>query len=285
MRICVTGAEGQLGWSLQRVFRDTEHTVIPLGKDDLDITNRQHIDQVVSVHHPDVIINCAAYNRVETAGDDIALAYTLNAFGPYWLSLSAKKINATLVHVSTDYVFDGLEAEYSETSTPHPLNVYGASKLAGEQLVTLTQVPAYIIRTSWLFGVNARGMHQNFVGTMLARAQEDKVVNVVSDQYGVPTSTMDLAAAIRHLLEHHAPFGLYHITNSGVCSRYEQARKIFELSGITANVTPISTEESGSLVRRPARTVLKNTRWESLGFPPLRGWEEALADYIHKSVI
>ena len=281
MKILITGAAGQLGTALQGVYAGAPSvTLVAHDRDNLDITKVSSIAGVVNEFKPDVIINSAAYNAVEKAGEEITAAFALNTFGPYWLALAASHIGAIFVHVSTDYVFDGIKGEYDETDSPNPLNVYGASKLAGEQLVLLACEKSYVVRTSWLFGANAVGAHNNFVGTMLARAQTDSELRVVDDQVGVPTFAPDLAAAIKSLLDCQVPAGIYHITNSGFCSRYEQAKKIFSLKDISTPLIPIATTDSATKVKRPKKTILLNNRLRALGLPALRPWEEALAEYL-----
>jgi dTDP-4-dehydrorhamnose reductase len=275
MKILVTGANGQLGTAVAGVFSDAD--VVAVDRDRLDITDRSAVEAFIARERPDTIVNCAAYNNVEKAGDEIASAFALNAFGPQFLAAAAAAIGARFVHVSTDYVFDGTKGDYVETDAPNPVNVYGVSKLAGEYLALAMCPQTYIVRTSWLFGPSSGGT-RNFVTAMLAAAKTGDV-RVVSDQVGSPSYAPDAARAIRAVLDRRAPYGRYHIANSGSCSRYEFAKAIFASAGVAAPVIPIRTAESGTLVRRPASSILTNTTFQPLGIPPLRDWREALDEY------
>jgi len=279
-KLLITGANGQLGTGMQKAFLDSNYEVIPLGKTDLDITNRGQIKQVLANRQPQIIINCAAYNKVEMAEEDAAEAFTQNTLGPYWLAKEARSVGAILVHVSTDYVFDGEKEKYKEVDCPNPLNVYGESKLAGERLTLMVNPNNYVIRTSWLFGPSMDDKSQNFVMTLLSRAKENFEIRVVNDQRGCPTYAPDLAMKIRELLEKGASGGIYHITSSSPCAWYDFAKKILELAGVSVKVTPITTEESGTKVRRPRSSVLENKKLEDLNIPVLRHWSEALTDYL-----
>lgn len=282
--ILLTGANGQLGTAVKRVFLAAGQNLLSFDRDSLDITDKKAISLVFKEYRPEIVINCAAYNQVEQAEENIKEAYANNAFGPYWLARAAADFDAKMIHVSTDYVFAGGKIGFVETDSPRPLNVYGASKLAGEQLVQIANQNSFIIRTSWLFGKNKDGNEKNFVQTMLAKAKEEKQIRVVSDQIGSPTYAGDLAQKIYELLMSDAKPGVYHITNQGHCSWYELAKKIFELAQIEVTVLPIKTEQSGSKIIRPNNSVLENRKLSEINLPLLRAWQEGLEDYI-KEVI
>lgn len=279
-RLLITGAAGQLGTALRKAYLNSDYEVIPLGKKDLDITDREQIIKVFANHRPQIVINCAAYNNVEGAEEEAVEVFKQNAIGPYLLAQEAKIAGAILIHISTDYVFDGEKEKYTESDCPRPLNVYGASKLAGENLVLIASPNNYIIRTSWLFGPSFENKSRNFVMAMLSRAKENSEIRVVNDQFGCPTYAFDLGVKIRELLEKSAPAGIYHLVNSGYCSRYDFAKKIFQLTGREVAVTPITTGESGTKVRRPGSSILVSKKLQEINIPILRAWTEALADYL-----
>src|SRR5207302_2304106 len=245
-----------------------------------DVTNSTQVDQVLGSIQPDVVISTAAYHKVEECEQDPARSFGVNAIGPRNLALACRCTNTVLVHFSTDYVFDGARQQpYTETDLPHPLNVYGVSKLAGENMVALTWERHFVIRTCGLYGVaGSSGKGGNFVETMLRKAAEGAPIRVVDDQVLTPTFTGDLAEGVARLLDTEV-YGLYHISAEGECSWYEFARKIFELEGVKVNLTPVSTREFPSPVQRPAYSVLSKEKLKRLGLamPKL---EEGLARYL-----
>jgi len=229
---------------------------------------------------PDVIISTAAYHKVEECEQQPALSFAVNAIGPRNLALACQRNNAVLVHFSTDYVFDGAcKKPYIETDLPHPLNVYGISKLAGENMVALTWERYFVIRTCGLYGVaGSSGKGGNFVETMLKKAAEGAPIRVVNDQILTPTFTGDLAKAVSQLIRTEA-YGLYHVSAEGQCSWCEFARAIFELEGLDVNLVPVSTNEYPSPVQRPAYSVLSKAKLKRLGIN-MAGWEEGLGRYV-----
>jgi dTDP-4-dehydrorhamnose reductase len=276
--IAILGANGQLGRDL--CARLPLGIVRPLTRAEIDIADASAIKTVLSSLQPGIVINCAAYNYVDKAEDDAAAAFAINAFAVRNLAEVCRQLNAVLVHFSTDYVF-GLEGfrpnPYKESDPPGPVSVYGLSKLTGEYFVRSICPKHFVIRTCGLYGRHGvGGKGGNFVETMLRVASQGKPLKVVEDQILTPTSTADLAAAVLSLIEE-APFGLYHLTNTGQCSWYEFATTIFELSGVQANLTPISSADYGSRARRPEYSVLGT---EHPNAPRLRPWREALAEYL-----
>ena len=279
--LLIIGADGQLGTAVQDVFFDSEYQLVPLEQSECDVTNPAQIEEVLDRYHPRIVINCSAYNNVEAASEEVEKAFSVNALGPYWLAKKAKKLGSVLVHVSTDYVFDGKIGTYTEVDQPHPLNVYGLSKLTGESLVLMADPAHCVIRTSWLFGSSIGGS-RNFVTTMLSCAKERREVRVVNDQIGCPTYAPDLARVIRELLFHGVSGGVYHVTNAGFCTRFDFAKKLFELAGVDVILTPIRTEESETRIQRPTSTILESVRLKGTGVSIPRHWSDALGEYIKK---
>lgn len=273
MRVLITGAGGQLGLDLLDVFEDA----VGLTHDDLDVSHEPSVRQAVEDVGPDLVVNAAASTDVDGCEADPDRAHAVNALGPWWLARACRDTGAALVQVSTDYVFDGAAPEgptgrgYVETDVARPLSVYGRSKLAGEHLVRDTLAAHYIVRTAWLFG--ARG--DNFVRTMLRLGREHGAVRVVDDQVGSPTSTRDLAFAIRELAVS-GRFGTYHRANAGRCSRLEQAAAVFELAGLTVDLQPARSADLDRPARRPAFSVLDNRHAELSGLRPMPTWRDAL---------
>ncbi|KNZ70037.1 dTDP-4-dehydrorhamnose reductase [Thermincola ferriacetica] len=276
MHILITGSNGMLGHALTAVLSQ-QHKLTGLDLPDLDITNLSAVKSAVSFHQPDLIINAAAYTDVDGCETNVDHAFAVNALGPRNLAVVCNELNIPMVHISTDYVFDGTAASpYRETDKPNPRSVYGKSKLLGEQYVRELTNKHYIIRTSWLFGENGK----NFVATMLRLAKERDEIGVVNDQTGSPTYTRDLANAISELIQQPA-YGTYHITNSGTCTWYQFAREIFRQAGINkVRVKPITTEEINRPAPRPRYSVLDNYLWRLQGMRPLRQYKDALTDYL-----
>ncbi len=249
----------------------------------LDICNPQDVRAVLDGFQPQLVINCAAFHRVDEIERDCTTAFEVNAVAVHQLAQECRERDIPLLHVSTDYVFDGAKrTPYVETDCPRPLSAYGASKLAGEHLLRATWHKHYIVRTCGLYGLSgASGKGGNFVNTMLKLAQEGKPIRVVDDQVCTPTSTADLAAQIVELIQTQA-FGTYHITNDGECTWFEFALEIFRLANMHADVRPISSAEYGAPARRPPYSVLHNAALQALGIDNMRHWRAALADYIDR---
>jgi len=279
MKIALLGANGQLGRDLHQVLSD--HLVVPFTRDDFDVRDHARTRAVISQALPAVILNTTAYHRVDDCELNVELAYQVNALAVLNLARIANDLDAVRVHISTDYVFDGkAEAPYTEESRPMPLSIYGNSKLAGEHLVRSIARKYFLIRTSGLYGKSgSRGRGGNFVETMLAKARNRERIKVVNDQQSTPTYTLDLARQIAAVLAT-SHYGLFHITNAGFCSWYEFARRVFELAGIDADLTPTTSEFYKSPAIRPRYSVLENARLKSLGLDRMRHWSEALAAYV-----
>lgn len=241
----------------------------------LDITDRRAVDEAVEAIRPAWILNAAAYNEVDRAETDRERAFAVNAAGPGFLADAAARVGASIVHVSTDYVFDGKkQAPYVESDEAKPVSVYGESKLEGERRVLNSAASACVLRTAGLYG--ARG--KNFVKTIRGAARDRRPLRVVNDQRVSPTWTANLATAIRDLLD--TPVrGLFHVASRGSCTWYEFARAIV---GPETEVVPISSGELGRPARRPANSALASTRWEEAGLLPLPGWRVALEEFLRE---
>ncbi|MCK4270199.1 MAG: dTDP-4-dehydrorhamnose reductase [Methanogenium sp.] len=260
-KVLILGANGMLGHDLQKVFPDA----VCKGHE-LDISDETAISSFISKLKPDIVINAAAYTNVDGCEENQELAFTVNGKGPGYVAAVCKKVGAVLVHFSTDYVFDGSHEEYIESDTPNPINVYGRSKLLGEQNIIKNMDDYRIVRTSWLFGKNGK----NFVETMLNLSKEMDNVKVVNDQFGKPTYTADLAEKVPEIIGYEP--GIYHVTNEGVCSWYEFAQAII------TNVVPCSSEEFTRPAKRPKYSVLINTKTN-----PMQDWKNALSDYLNQN--
>jgi dTDP-4-dehydrorhamnose reductase len=280
MKYAVLGVNGQLGRDL--CFR-LPGEVVPLTRNQVDLTRPESVRQVLGVLRPDVVLNCAAFNYVDRAEGEPGAAFAVNAFGVRDLAVVCRDFDSTLVHFSSDYVF-GLDpcrrTPYAEGEPPGPLNVYGTSKVAGEYLLRVGCAKHFVIRTCGLYGVwGSGGKGGNFVETMLRAAAAGNPLRVVADQVCTPTYTVDLANAVIALLTTDR-YGLYHVTNTTACSWYEFAAAIFKLADVQADLTPISSDDYKAVARRPRYSVLSTDAYETLGLPGLRPWREALAAYL-----
>ncbi|MEQ9859654.1 dTDP-4-dehydrorhamnose reductase [Pectobacterium cacticida] len=281
MKILLTGANGQLG----RCFQDrlpAEWKILATDSDKLDITDITQVEQTVSQFQPDAIVNAAAYTAVDKAESEPELAARINVNGPANLATVAHKHNIRLIHVSTDYVFDGKATQpYTETSPTNPLSVYGKTKLAGEQAVVEAAPNSIIVRTAWVFSEYGN----NFVKTMLRLAQERETLSIVNDQRGCPTYAGDLAQAIIMLLQIKAKSGLYHYCGDKEVSWYEFAEVIFKIAAQKTTVAkipalkPITTEQYPTPAHRPTFSTLSCEKIKELGIN-LSCWENRVAMII-----
>ena len=260
LKILVTGKDGQLGYALQELSENQfEFTWKFTDRSELDITDSIKTQSVLKQFQPDWIINTAAYTDVDGAESNEEIAYKVNADGPYILAKSAKEIGAKLVHISTDYVFDGTKKEpYSENDKPNPLQVYGKSKLKGELLIQDTNISGFIIRTSWVYGNHGK----NFVNTILKLAKTKNEIQVIDDQFGSPTYVKinDLAKTIIELISKEllTQMDIFHYSNLGEISWYLFAKKIVELSKKKCIIKPISSANYKQIAYRPNYTVLSH---------------------------
>lgn len=281
MKVLITGADGQLGLALQEQlngkFEDylDKVEVIVANHKTLDIVYLKQVESTLKRIRPDVIINCAAYTAVDACEEEVEMAYSINALGPKHLAIACEAIGAKLVHISTDYVFDGeVNKPRRENDRVNPQTMYGRSKLLGEEYVRTFCKKHFILRTAWLYGEG-----KNFVRTMLEIGSKNDEVNVVGDQFGSPTSTKDLAKVIIELMQTEY-YGTYHGTCEGECSWYDFACKIFELKGIDIKVNKVVSEEFIRPAKRPKYSVLDNFMLKLYGLNSFRHWEEALKDYL-----
>jgi len=279
MKILVTGANGQLGRELVELHAPRDMEITGLGRSELDITDLAQCREVFQTNMPDAVVHCAAYTKVDQAEAEPDEAYRVNAYGTRNAALAAEEIGAKFVYVSTDYVFDGrADKPYREYDRTDPQTVYGRSKLAGEQLVQSLTSRYFIVRTSWVYGKYGA----NFVKTMLKLSEERDSLKVVHDQVGSPTYTLDLARFLLELVRTDY-FGIYHASNSGICSWYEFAKAIFEERELNVEVEPCTTAEFPRPAPRPAYSVLDHGAIRAHGLKPLRPWREALRHYLRNS--
>ncbi|HEY0984725.1 dTDP-4-dehydrorhamnose reductase [Schlesneria sp.] len=280
MRVAVIGARGQLGSDL--VAR-LGAQAIPLGHADIDISDAASVTSVLDRERPNAVINCAAYNFVDKAETEREAAMLTNRRGPGLLADYCREHDLKLVHVGTDYVYDGRTGNrpWKEEDEPLPISTYAASKYAGEQLVRAHCPRHFVVRTCGLYGQNAMHGKGNFVETMLRLGRERPELKVVEDQRCTPTATANLASAILDLVKTEE-YGLYHATNAGSCSWYEFAKEIMRQSHLPTNVIPITTAEYGARARRPHYSVLDCSKLERVLGWNMPTWQEALATYLNE---
>jgi dTDP-4-dehydrorhamnose reductase len=274
VRVLLTGAGGQLGLELSEILPDRGHEVVALDRQGLDVADPDAVEGAFEEGSPELVVNAAAYTNVDGCEEATDLAYSVNALGPRNLAQACERRGCELLHVSTNYVFDGRgERPYEPFAPPNPISAYGRTKLAGEELVTRLTNRWYVVRSAGVYG---RG--HNFVRTMLRVAEERDSLKVKDDEFISPTYARDLAEGIAGIVED-GRYGLYHLTNAGSCSWYEFTREIFRLAGVETEVVPIPGSEYPLPAARPANGVLS-----TLSSPELRHWSEALADYLAQEV-
>lgn len=270
MKILVTGAGGQLGLELAELLPERGHDVVALARAELDVADFGSCARALEEHAPDLVVNAAAYTNVDGAETETGAAHAGNVLGPRNLAQLCGRSGPEILHVSTNYVFDGrAENPYAPYDLPNPESVYGKTKLAGEEHVRDLMDRWYIVRSAGVYG---RG--HNFVRTMLRLGRERDSLKVKDDEYIAPTYAKDLARGIAEVLDG-GLYGLYHITNSGSCSWYEFAREIFALAGVEVEVEPVPTSGFPLPAPRPANGLLADP-----AAPPTRHWREALVEYL-----
>ena len=282
LKILVTGKHGQLGNALQELTENQSDISWKFtDRSELDITDSIKIQSVLKKFQPDWIINAAAYTDVDGAEGNQEIAYKVNAHGPFILADSAKEIGAKLVHISTDYVFDGTKKEpYTENDKPNPIQVYGKSKYEGEKKIRSTGVSGIIIRTSWLYGVHGN----NFVKTILSLAEMKEEIYVVDDQFGSPTYVLDLAKTIIELISKKSLYQMdvLHYSNLGEISWYLFAKKIIEISKNKCIIKPISGSEYKQIAKRPNYTVLSHEKIANKIKDNLKDWVKSIHHFNNK---
>ncbi|WP_297555936.1 dTDP-4-dehydrorhamnose reductase [Thermococcus sp.] len=283
MRVAVIGANGQLGTDIVEILKeDSSFEVIPLTHKDLDVTIPETL-KVLKELKPDVIINTAAYVRVDDAELYPMKAFAVNAIGALNVARISREIGAINVYISTDYVFDGEKEEpYTEDDVPNPINVYGTSKYAGEIFTRNYSDKYYIIRVASLYGkAGAKGKGGNFVNWIIERARRDEELRIVDDQFMSPTYTMNVAKTLKEFLKLKPEFGVYHMVNKGYCSWYEFAKAVFEILGWDVELKPIKPSELNRLARRPKFSALENRELHKIGLK-MPGWREGLKEYLNE---
>jgi dTDP-4-dehydrorhamnose reductase len=280
MKSLVFGGWGQLGTDLAAVAEQRGYELIRPRHAEVDITEREGVLASAQEHRPDVIITTAAFHKMDQTEADPAQTFLVNAVGARYVAEAARAVGARAVYISTDYVFDGEQPNgYTEDDRVNPVNLYGVSKAAGEFAVRNACPDFMVVRGSGLFGhAGSAGKGGNLVETMLSKAAAGEPIQVVDDQFAAPTCTRDMADRIFLWLESKAPPGIYHGANRGGTSWYQFCKRIFELAGLTPDLTPKSAGVQE--VRRPRSSILIDTRSQQLGLPPNRTWEEGLAWYL-----
>ena len=274
MKVLVTGAGGQLGLELKELLSRRGHDIIALTRKELDVSNARAVERALEEHAPELVVNAAAYTNVDGCETETGLAYAVNALGPRNLAQSCGRRGCELLHVSTNYIFDGGSGRpYEPFDPPGPISAYGRTKLAGEEYVMRLSTRWYVVRTAGVYGEG-----RNFVRTMLRVGRERDSLKIKDDEYVSPTYARDLAMGIAKVIEARL-YGLYHVTNSGSCSWYEFAREIFRLAGMEVEVVPVPSSEYPLPAARPANGVLSDP-----GGVELRHWRAALDDYLKREL-
>ena len=281
MKVVLIGAKGQLGSDLTLILKTNGYEVVSLTHANVEVTDMGSIRSTLIPAQPDVVINTAAYHKVEEAEGNPAQAFAVNTIGPRNLALVCRDMELPLVHFSTDYVFSGLKGSpYVESDPVDPANIYGVSKAAGEMVLRYLWPRHFIVRTSGLYGkVGSSGKGGNFVELMLQLAREGKSIKVVNDQILTPTSTRALALQIAALIKTDA-YGTYHATCQGECTWYDFAVEIFRRAGLNSQLSPQTTTQSGVQVKRPPYSVLENANLKCIGIDLMPSWQDALQSYL-----
>jgi len=285
LHILLLGKNGQVGWELQRTLMPLGH-VIALGRNELDLCNIGATRDIIKRIKPELIINAAAYNAVDQAEKEPEIAMAVNGIAPAVLAEEAKKLGASIIHYSTDYVFDGVqESDYSEDDSPNPINIYGKTKLEGENAIRNMGIPYFIIRTSWVYGLR----RDNFLLTMLGLANKKEEIDVVADQYGSPTWCRFLAEATALLIRSEAiqeKQGIYNLSSEGRTSWYKFTKWIYKLAAVDIKVNPILSEQYPAIAARPKNSNLSNANIKQTFGIEVPHWKECLAlvlegDYLN----
>ena len=271
MTALITGGTGQLGSELRKLLDEKQVAYVSVGSKELDITNVEAVNQLILELKPEIIYHCAAYTAVDAAEDEGKdLNQAVNVIGTENVAKAAEGVGATLVYISTDYVFDGMNhGEYKETDKTNPQSEYGRAKLAGEQAVQKLVSKYYIVRTSWVFGEFGK----NFVFTMQRLAETHPTLTVVADQIGRPTWTHTLAEFVLYLFKNKSEYGIYHLSNEGSCSWYEFAKEI--LKDTDVEIVPVTSEEYPQKANRPEHSIMDLSKAKSTGFE-ISTWQEVL---------
>lgn len=276
MKILVTGVKGQLGYDVVKELTKRNIEAIGVDVEEMDITDQAQVEKVIVDANPDAVIHCAAYTAVDAAEENEAICRKVNADGPRNIAEACKKIDAKMIYISTDYVFDGKGEDLWKTDDkPNPQSVYGQTKFEGEQAVQELLEKFFIVRIAWVFGVNGK----NFVKTMLKLSENHDELRVVNDQFGSPTYTFDLARLLVDMVMTDK-YGIYHATNEGICSWYDFASTIMKKAGKKTVVHPVTSAEYGAKANRPSNSRMDKSKLVENGFLPLPTWEDALDRYL-----
>lgn len=276
MKVFVTGVTGQLGYDVARELEKRHIEYKGTGSRDMDISDTAAVERVITEYHPDAVIHCAAYTAVDKAEDEYGRAMDVNAKGTLALAKAAKKIDAKFLYISTDYVFDGTgTVPFTVDAAKDPLNVYGLTKLFGEQAVQLEMIKYFIVRISWVFGKNGN----NFIKTMLRLGQTHDELTVVADQWGSPTYTADLAPLLCDMVETEK-YGVYHATNEGITNWAEFAAAIMKEANLSCRIRPIPSSDYPTKAVRPLNSRMDKSSLDKAGFTRLPEWKDALRRYL-----
>ena len=277
VKVLVTGANGQLGYDVVKELQKQNIECYGASRQDFDIIDFEATEKFITNYMPDVVIHCAAYTAVDKAEDEQDLCYLVNASATENIAQICKKINAKMLYISTDYVFDGTKDGFYEVDDKlNPINVYGKTKLFGEQAVQRILDKYFIVRISWVFGEHGN----NFVKTMLRLGKERKEINIVADQYGSPTYTVDLAPLLIAMIQTDK-YGIYHATNEGVCTWAEFAEEIFKIVGMDVKVNHITMAEYQTRAQRPINSRLSKEKLSLNGFFNLKLWSDSLRSFFY----
>ena len=281
MKVLIVGASGMLGQAVVAELRTTEIEFELTNSHELDITNKNQTRDAVAKSNSDYVVNCAAFTQVDDAETNETTAMSVNAYGAENLAQSCKEAGATLVHISTDYVFDGKSsAPYKESDVTSPATAYGRSKLDGEHRVLSSGADAYVLRTAWLYGNGGR----NFVSTMIELANKKVPLKVVDDQMGQPTSTQELARGILSLIETKPAFGIYNATSTGITSWFDFAVRIFTILDYShVDLVAVGSDQFARPATRPKYSVLSNQKWNASNLRPFLSWELGLDQYLNSN--
>lgn len=279
MKILVTGARGQLGFDILRELEKRNHIVVGVSSKEMDITDFNVVESVIKKVNPQAVIHCAAYTAVDNAEDDIDNCRKVNIHGTENIAKVCKELDTKMMYFSTDYVFDGDGEDYwsADDEISRPLNIYGETKYEGEVAIQKYIDKFFILRISWVFGINGN----NFVKTMIRLGKEREEVSVVNDQIGSPTGTYDLARLAVDMIESDK-YGIYHATNEGVCSWYEFAKEIFKLSNLNVKLRPVKSDAFPRKAKRPKNSRMSKEKLVENGFNRLPSWQDALSRYLNE---
>lgn len=276
MKILVTGITGQLGFDVVRELKERKFDVIGVSSSEMDITDENKVREVIKNVSPDAVIHCAAYTAVDKAEEDVEKCMSVNAKGTEYIADICNELDIKMMYFSTDYVFNGEGTKpWSVDDEIKPLNLYGDSKYQGEIAVKNNLEKYFILRISWVFGINGK----NFVKTMINLSKNHSQISVVNDQIGSPTYTCDLAKLVADMIVTNK-YGVYHVTNEGTCSWYDFAVEIFKKSNIDINVVPVDSSEFPTVAKRPKNSIMDKSKLDENGFSRLPKWQDALQRYL-----